>query len=88
MGFLSGAVCVVTFVAMLVVVAAAVTSWFAVQPGSAMERVALALQGAVDPVLGPLRSLLPQPRVGGLAVDASPVVVLVVLWAIRLLIGC
>lgn len=81
-------ICALTLVAMLVVVAAAVTSWFAVQPGTLLERVALLLQGLVDPVLAPLRTRLPQPKLAGMPIDLSPVVVLLGLWAIRLLIGC
>lgn len=81
-------ICAVTLVSMVVVVAAAVTSWFAVQPGTVVERVALLLQAAVDPVLAPLRTRLPQPQLAGLPIDLSPIVVLLVLWAIRLLIGC
>lgn len=88
MDLLLGAVCVLTLVAMLVLVAAAVTSWFAVQPGTVLERVALALQHTVDPVLAPLRARLPQPSVAGTPVDLSPLVVLLVLWGVRLAIGC
>ncbi len=88
MDLLLGAFCVLTLVAMLLLVAATVTSWFAVQPGTGLERMAVALQNVVDPVLAPLRARLPQPAVAGTPVDVSPLVVLLLLWAVRLVIGC
>jgi YggT family protein len=87
-GALTSILCVAILVAMLVLVATIVTSWFAVQPGTAMESVARSLHRVTEPVLGPLRDRLPQPRVGGGALDLSPLVVLVVLQVLRLLLGC
>lgn len=73
---------------MLVLVAAIVTSWFAVQPGTAMESVARSLRSVTEPVLAPLRAVLPQPRLGGGALDLSPLVVMLALQVLRLLLGC
>ena len=88
MGALTSILCVVSLVAMLVLVATIVTSWFSVQPGTAMESVARSLHAVTDPVLDPLRSVLPQPRVGGSTLDLSPLAVLVALQVLRLLLGC
>ena len=73
---------------MLVVFATVLTSWFAVQPGTVMESIARGLRTLTEPVLGPLRDVMPQPRLGGGTLDLSPVVVLLVLWALRLVLGC
>jgi uncharacterized protein YggT (Ycf19 family) len=83
-----GIVCILLLVLQLVLVAAVVTSWFSVQPGTAMESVARGLRGLTEPVLAPLRSVLPQPRLAGGALDLSPVVVLLALGVLRLLLGC
>ena len=88
MGALTSILCVALLVAMLVLVATVVTSWFAVQPGTAMESVARGLRTVTEPVLGPLREVLPRPRVGGGTLDLSPLVVLVVLQVLRLVLGC
>ena len=85
---LTTALCWASLLAMLVLVATVVTSWFSVQPGTAMESIARGLHTVTEPVLGPLRGLLPQPRLGGGALDLSPLVVLVVLQVLRLLLGC
>jgi uncharacterized protein YggT (Ycf19 family) len=87
-GVIADVLCVATLLAMLLLVAAVVTSWFAVQPGTAMETVARRLQGVTDVLLDPLRGLLPPLRLGRADVDLSPVVALVVLQVVRLLIGC
>ncbi|HEX7131963.1 MAG TPA: YggT family protein [Iamia sp.] len=88
MGALTSILCVVCLAAMLVLVATVITSWFAVQPGTAMESVARGLRTVTEPVLGPLRRVLPQPRLGGGALDLSPLVVLLALQVLRLLLGC
>lgn len=88
MGVVTTVLCWASLGAMLVLVAAVVTSWFAVQPGSTMESFARGLHTITAPVLEPLRAVLPQPRVGGGALDLSPLVVLLVLQVVRLLLGC
>jgi uncharacterized protein YggT (Ycf19 family) len=87
-GALTSVLCVASLVAMLVLVAATITSWFAVQPGSALESVARGLRTVTEPVLGPLRGVLPQPRAGGGTLDLSPLVVLLALQVLRLVLGC
>jgi uncharacterized protein YggT (Ycf19 family) len=88
MGALTSILCWASLLAMLVLFATVITSWFAVQPGTAMESVARGLRTLTEPVLGPLRDVLPQPRLGGGALDLSPVVVLLVLQVLRLVLGC
>ena len=88
MGALTSILCVASLAAMLVLLAAVVTSWFAVQPGTALESLARTLRGVTEPVLAPLRGVLPQPRLGGAPIDLSPVVVMVALSVLRLVLGC
>ena len=88
MGAVTSILCIASLVAMLVLLAAVVTSWFAVQPGTALESFTRTLQAVTEPVLAPLRSVLPQPRLGGAPIDVSPVVVMVALAVLRLLLGC
>jgi uncharacterized protein YggT (Ycf19 family) len=53
------------------------------------------LRGAIDlldtitePVLRPLRSVLPQPRMGGFGLDLSVIVAFVILWVLRVALKC
>lgn len=57
-----------------------VLSWFPVTPGSAMESVARVLGALTDPVLEPLRRVIPP--VGGM-LDLSPLVVFIALAILR-----
>ncbi len=88
MDVLTSILCWASLAAMVVLVAAIVTSWFSVQPGTLMESLARGLRTVTGPVLAPLRGVLPQPRFAGGALDLSPVVVLLVLLVLRLLLGC
>jgi len=56
-----------------------VLSWFPSNPWSALGKVTRALARVTDPVLVPLRRRLPPLRVGGSAIDLSPLVLFVVL---------
>ena len=49
-------------------------SWFPVSPGGAMAKIFSFLYSITEPVLGPLRRLLPAVRFGGMQLDLSPIV--------------
>lgn len=82
------ALCWASLIAMLVLMATVITSWFSVQPGTFLESFARGLRTVTEPVLAPVRSILPQPRTGAGALDLSPVVVMLALWVLRLVLGC
>lgn len=54
-------------------------TWFPKDPWSSLGRFERALGRITDPILVPFRRLLPPLRLGGGAIDVSPIVVLVVL---------
>ena len=60
----------------IVVIGVVIMSWFPVQPGSPVASVFRVLMTVTDPVLLPLRRLIPP--VGG-AIDLSPMIVVLVL---------
>jgi YggT family protein len=53
-----------------------VLSWFPLSPGGAMASIFSFLFSVTEPVLGPVRRLLPPVRLGGMGLDFSPIVVL------------
>ena len=53
----------------------AVLSWFPVSPGSPLASVKQVLYRLSEPVLGPVRRLLPPLRAGGMGIDLSFLVV-------------
>lgn len=58
----------------LVVMGRIIMSWFPVAPGSAMASVFGVLYSLTEPVLGPLRRLIPPLMLGGMGLDLSPII--------------
>ena len=53
----------------------ALLSWFPAAPGSMLASVNSVLYRLTEPVLGPVRRLLPPVRAGGIGIDLSFIVV-------------
>ncbi len=68
---------------LLALLARIVLSWFP-STGGALDGVQRVLFRITEPVLAPLRAVLPPVRIGAMALDLSPIVVFIVL---QLLIG-
>ena len=49
-------------------------TWFPITPGTPMARLERVLGAVTDPVLRQLRRLIPPVRVGGMALDLSPII--------------
>lgn len=61
-----------------------VLSWFPPSGPGPVETIRRALFTVTEPVLGPVRRLLPMVRIGGMGLDLSP---LVVFLGIEILLG-
>ena len=59
-----------------------ILSWFPVSRDSPVSVVANVLYRVTEPVLGPVRRLLPPVRMGSAMLDLSPIVVLITLQVI------
>lgn len=62
----------------VVLIVRALLSWFPVRSGSALIPVQRALAAVTEPVLRPIRRILPPVRAGGMAIDLSILVVILV----------
>jgi YggT family protein len=62
----------------VVLIVRALLSWFPVRPGSALIPVQRVLAAVTEPVLRPIRRILPPVRAGGMAIDLSILVVILV----------
>lgn len=56
-----------------------VLSYFPTSPGSSLSRVTMALDRVTEPVLAPVRRVLPPFGVGGVGLDLSPLIILLLL---------
>jgi YggT family protein len=55
-----------------------ILSWFPLQPGSVMAQIYSFIYAITEPVLGPIRRVMPGVGVGGMGLDFSPLIVLLV----------
>ena len=76
-------VCSLIQLYVLLLVVRVVMSWFPISPNGPAETVAGFLYMVTDPVLVPLRRLLPPVRMGAMALDLSPIVAFFALRVLR-----
>ena len=63
----------------VILVLRAVLSWFPVSPGSSVHGISRALESITEPVLSPVRKMIPPLSAGGMGIDLSFIIVLLVL---------
>ena len=68
----------------IILIVRALLSWFPVSSGSVLERVVRLLAAITEPVLRPVRRILPPIRAGGMGIDLSFIVVII---AAEILVG-
>jgi YggT family protein len=62
----------------VVLIARALLSWFPSRPGTVLFRVVRALDAVTEPVLRPVRRIVPPIRAGGMGIDLSFIIVVFV----------
>jgi YggT family protein len=80
--------CIALQLYVLVIFGRVILSWFPVTPGSALEGIDTFLRMLTEPVLGPLRRAIPALRVGGMAIDLSPMIVMFVIYLLLVPLVC
>ncbi len=69
--------CLAAQLYVFVLFARIILSWFPIEPESALRPVFSVLYAMTEPLLGPLRRVLPPVGVGGMGIDLSPMIVTV-----------
>lgn len=72
-----GIVCLLLQAYLVALIGRIILSWFPISPGSVMEPVFSALYAVTEPVLGPVRRVVPPLRMGMGGIDLSPIIVIV-----------
>lgn len=81
-------ICLLLSVYVLIVLVRIISSWFPMDPSSPIATALRVLDVVIDPVLVPIRRKLPPAQVGGMALDLSPLVLLLGVQVLAMLIGC
>jgi len=76
------------FVYWLILIVRVLSSWFPVPPSGPVRTIMNAVYAVTEPVLKPLRNLLPPIRTGAMALDLSPIIVFIVLGILQAYIHC
>ena len=71
-------VCLLIQLYMLVIFARIIMSWFPPTPGTTYAQIYEGFDRATEPVLAPVRAMLPPVRTGAMSLDLSPIVVFLV----------
>jgi YggT family protein len=71
-------VCLLIQLYLLVIFIRIIMSWFPPTPGTTYAQIFEVFDRVTDPVLSPVRAMLPPVRMGGMGLDLSPIVVFLV----------
>lgn len=71
-------VCLLIQLYLLVIFARIIMSWFPPTPGTTYAQIFDGFVRATEPVLAPIRAVLPPMRMGAMGLDLSPIVVFLV----------
>jgi YggT family protein len=71
-------VCLLIQLYLLVIFIRIIMSWFPPTPGTTYAQIFEVFDRVTDPVLAPVRAMLPPVRMGGMGLDLSPIVVFLV----------
>lgn len=72
----------VCFLLLLAIWARVILSYVSVAPGGALSSFSRAVNRVTDPVLLPVRRVIPAARIGGAALDLSPVLVTIAIFIV------
>ncbi|HMQ25472.1 MAG TPA: YggT family protein [Acidimicrobiales bacterium] len=81
--------CTILNLYLIALFARIILSWFPLEPGTAMASIYQFLFTITEPVLGPLRRVIPPVGGGGFRLDLSPIIVLIGIQIIQsAVLGC
>jgi YggT family protein len=72
-------VCLILNLYWFVILARIIMSWIRITPGTPVASIYSVIFSITEPVLGPLRRMIPPVRMGMGAIDVSPIIVIVVI---------
>ena len=70
-------ICLLLQAYVIIIFARIVLSWFPLEPGSTMATIYGFFYTVTEPVLGPVRRVIPPLGAGGMGLDLSPIVIVV-----------
>jgi YggT family protein len=75
--------CILLTVYWVILLVRILSSWFPIPPSGPIRTVMDLVYAVTEPVLRPIRGLLPPVRMGAMAFDLSPIIVFVVIQVLQ-----
>ena len=72
-------ICLILNLFSFVILARIIMSWIRITPGTPVASIYSVVFNITEPILGPLRRMIPPVRMGMAAIDVSPIIVFVVI---------
>jgi YggT family protein len=76
-------ICILLFVYWLVLIVRVLSSWFPIPPSGPIRSLMSIVYALTEPVMRPLRGLIPPLRMGAVGFDLSPIIVFVALGILQ-----
>ena len=76
-------ICQLLLAYLIVIFARIICSWFPIAPESTLASIYAFLHTVTEPVLGPLRRVIPPMGMGGMGLDLSPLIVIFAITILR-----
>jgi len=76
-------ICILLSVYWVILLIRILSSWFPVPPSGPVATAISFIYGVTEPVLRPLRNVLPPIRLGAVALDLSPIIVFIVIGILQ-----
>ena len=78
-----GIICILLSVYWVILLVRILSSWFPIPPSGPVATAISFIYGVTEPVLRPLRNVLPPIRLGAVALDLSPIIVFIVIGILQ-----
>ena len=80
--------CLLLTIYWLILIVRILASWFPPPRSGPLHTILRFVYDVTDPVLRPLRNLIPALRMGAMAMDFSPIILFIVIAVLQRAIGC
>lgn len=85
---ITGILCPLLSLYWLILLVRIISSWFPPPRQGPLRTILRICYQLTDPVLRPLRSLIPPIRAGMMAIDLSPIIVFILIGVVQRAVGC
>ncbi len=76
-------ICILLFVYWIVMLVRIISSWFPIPFSGPVRRVMDLVYALTEPVMRPLRNMIPPVRLGAIALDLSPILIFIVIGVLQ-----